>query len=294
MKRFLGDIKLKKKIISTAICATSIALLVMGCDSNGKAMDASASNNQIAGESGQNVSGENGQTGDGTGVVIGDAVSVTGGTLGTGKIDTGSLTASGNGYEGTKGTGKYNYGEALQKSLLFYELQRSGDIPEETRCNWRGDSSLKDGSDVGLDLTGGWYDAGDNVKFNLPMAYSAAMLGWSIYEDYDAYVESGQLEYALGNIRWANDYFIKCHPSDEIYYYQVGDGNQDHTYWGAAETVEYKMDRPSYAVTKDNPGSAVCGETAASLAVCSIVFKDIDPDYSELCLEHAKSLYKFA
>ena len=64
----------------------------------------------------------------------------------------------------------YNYGEALQKAIMFYEFQRSGKLPENTRNNWRGDSGLNDGADVGLDLTGGWYDAGDHVKFNLPMA----------------------------------------------------------------------------------------------------------------------------
>ena len=203
-------------------------------------------------------------------------------------------TLMGNGVEGTPGTGNYNYGEALQKSLLFYELQRSGDLPDATRCNWRGDSCLKDGADVGLDLTGGWFDAGDNVKFNLPMAYTATMLGWSVYEDMDAYVESNQLEYALANIRWANEYFIRCHPEAEVYYYQVGDGNADHTWWGAGECVEYRMNRPSYKVDANNPGSAVTAETAASLAVCSILYKDIDPDFSALCLEHATSLYAFA
>ena len=45
---------------------------------------------------------------------------------------------------------------------------------------------LNDGADVGLDLTGGWYDAGDHVKFNLPMAYSQAMLAWAVYEAEDA------------------------------------------------------------------------------------------------------------
>ncbi len=203
-------------------------------------------------------------------------------------------TITGNGYEGTKGTGKYNYGEALQKSLLFYELQRSGDLPENTRCNWRGDSCLNDGSDAGVDLTGGWFDAGDNAKFNLPMAYSASILGWSVYEDKDAYVESKQLEYALADIRWANEYFIKCHVSDEKYFYQVGSGSADHSWWGPGECVEYQMSRPSYFVDGSNPGSAVTGETAASLAVCSILFKDIDADFSKTCLDHAMSLYAFA
>jgi len=209
-----------------------------------------------------------------------------------GAHSTSGLTEFGRGYEGIEGTGDYNYGEALQKSVLFYELQRSGVLPEQTRCNWRGDSGLTDGADNNLDLTGGWYDAGDHVKFNLPMAYSAAMLGWSVYEDREAYEQSGQLEYILGDIRWVTDYLIKCHPEDEVFYYQVGDGNADHSWWGPCEVMT--MNRPSYCVTKDNPGSAVVGEAAAALAVASIVFEDTDKEYAALCLEHAKSLYAFS
>src|SRR5687767_2047313 len=105
----------------------------------------------------------------------------------------------------------FNYGEALQKSLFFYEAQRSGDLPATNRVNWRGDSGMQDGSDVGRDLTGGWYDAGDHVKFGLPMAASATMLGWSIVENRDGYVDSGQLDEALANLRWATDYSVRAH-----------------------------------------------------------------------------------
>ena len=203
------------------------------------------------------------------------------------------LSSSGNGTEGVKASGSFNYGEALQKSILFYELQRSGDIDENTiRTNWRGDSGMKDGADVGLDLTGGLYDAGDNVKFNLPMAYTATVLAWSVYEDRDTYKKSGQLDYALANIKWICDYLIKCHPSDNVYYYQVGDGNADHSWWGPAEVMQ--MNRPAYKVDKNSPGSTVTGEAAAALAACAVVFKDIDKAYSEKCLSHAKSLYNFA
>lgn len=204
-----------------------------------------------------------------------------------------SLSEDGAGREGTKATGSYNYGEALQKSLLFYELQRSGDIDESAaRTNWRGDSGMSDGADAGLDLTGGLYDAGDNVKFNLPMAYTAAMLAWSVYEDKDAYEKSGQLEYALDTIKWVNDYLIKCHPEPNVYYYQVGDGNKDHSWWGAAEVMQ--MERPSFKVDLSNGGSAVAAEAAASLAACAAVFADVDAKYSAKCLKHAKELYSYA
>ncbi|MBO7426887.1 MAG: glycoside hydrolase family 9 protein [Clostridiales bacterium] len=202
------------------------------------------------------------------------------------------LVPAGKGYTGTKGSSEFNYGEALQKSLLFYELQRSGDLPEDMRCNWRGDSGMEDGKDNGVDLTGGLYDAGDHVKFNLPMAYTASMLGWSVYEDKNTYVESGELKYALGDIKWITDYLIKCHTEDEVFYYQVGDGGADHSWWGPCEVMS--MNRPSYKVTVDSPGSAVTGEAAAALAIASVIFESEDKEYSDLCLTHAKSLYAFS
>ncbi|MGN0485231.1 MAG: glycoside hydrolase family 9 protein [Lachnospiraceae bacterium] len=193
---------------------------------------------------------------------------------------------------------KYNYATALQKSLIFYELQKSGklDGKEYNRNNWRGDSCLNDGKDHGVDLTGGWFDAGDHVKFNLPMSYTATTLAWAYLENKKAFDKSGQTKYLKNEVKWANDYFIKCHPKKNVYYYQVGDGNQDHTYWGAAETVEARMKRPSYSVgnKSSNGGSTVCGETAAALAAASIVFKSDKPSYSKKCLKHAKELLKMA
>jgi len=53
---------------------------------------------------------------------------------------------------------RFNYAEALAKSMLFYEAQRSGKLPENQRVKWRGDSAMSDGQDAGYDLTGGYYD----------------------------------------------------------------------------------------------------------------------------------------
>ena len=214
------------------------------------------------------------------------------GVEGNNVINTGTLTENATEYEGREGTGDYNYGEALQKAILFYEIQRSGDLPEETRCNWRGDSGLNDGADVGLDLTGGLYDAGDHVKFNLPMAYTSSTLAWSVYENRDSYEESGQLIYIMDTIRWVNDYLIKCHPEDDVFYYQVGSGSADHSWWGPAEAMQ--MDRPAYKVDKENPGSTVSAGASASLASCAVIFEETDAEYAEECLEHAIQLYEFA
>ena len=58
-----------------------------------------------------------------------------------------------------------DYAEALRLSLLFYEAQRSGPLPSSNRVPWRGDSSTGDRGNAGEDLTGGYHDAGDYVKF---------------------------------------------------------------------------------------------------------------------------------
>lgn len=50
----------------------------------------------------------------------------------------------------------------LGNLLYFYEAQRSGKLPATNRVLWRNDSALNDGSDIGLDLSGGYYDAGGN------------------------------------------------------------------------------------------------------------------------------------
>ena len=186
----------------------------------------------------------------------------------------------------------FNYAEALQKSLFFYEAQRSGDLPANNRINWRGDSALTDGADVGRDLTGGWYDAGDHVKFGLPMAASATMLAWGIVEYRSAYVSTGQLNTALDQLKWATDYFIKAHPTANELYGQVGNGGTDHAWWGPAEVMQ--MARPSYRVTTSCPGSDVAGETAAAMAAASMAFRPTDPAYANTLLSHARQLYSFA
>ena len=60
---------------------------------------------------------------------------------------------------------RYDYGRVLELSNLFYEAQRSGDLPDDNRVPWRGDSSLNDQGQNGEDLTGGYHDG--NTYFTL-------------------------------------------------------------------------------------------------------------------------------
>src|SRR3954470_10282335 len=128
-------------------------------------------------------------------------------------------------------TGEFDYAEALQDSMLFYESQRSGPLPADNRVLWRGPSDLTDGADHGLDLTGGYHDAGDEVKFGFPMAFSMTMLGWGGIDEASGYAKSKQDTYLLRNLRWGDDWLLKAHPSANVLYGQVGDGSSDHSFW---------------------------------------------------------------
>lgn len=46
----------------------------------------------------------------------------------------------------------FDYGNAMDKTLLFFEAQRSGKLPPNQRVKWRGDSGLKDGFLQGVRL----------------------------------------------------------------------------------------------------------------------------------------------
>jgi len=186
----------------------------------------------------------------------------------------------------------FNYGEALQKSLWFYEAQQSGPKPSWNRVGWRGNSAMSDGSTAGVDLTGGWFDAGDHVKFGFPMAFSATMLAWGAVEYRSAYSQSGQLTNLQNNLKFATDYFLKAHPAPNVLYGQVGAGGPDHGWWGPAEVMN--MARPAFRIDASCGGSDLAGETAAALAASSMVFRPTNPSYADTLVSHARQLYTFA
>ncbi|KAL9259745.1 Endoglucanase 24-like protein [Drosera capensis] len=185
-----------------------------------------------------------------------------------------------------------NYGDALSKSILFFEGQRSGALPQDQRLKWRADSALHDGSSNGVDLTGGYYDAGDNLKFNFPMAFTTTMLAWSVI-DFGGMMPPAEQRNALVAIKWATDYLLKSVSElPNRIYVQVGDPIADHDCWERPEDMD--TPRTVYVVEAPNPASDVAGEIAAALAAASIAFRSADPSYSQTLLRNAVNAFKYA
>lgn len=86
----------------------------------------------------------------------------------------------------------------------------AGKLPKSNGIPWRGNSGLNDGNDTILKggLVGGYYDAGDNVKFHFPMAYAMTMLSWSVIEYSHKYESMGEYNHARELIKWGTDYLL--------------------------------------------------------------------------------------
>ncbi|KAK3784995.1 hypothetical protein RRG08_037947 [Elysia crispata] len=196
------------------------------------------------------------------------------------------ITIDGQGQSRSSG-GQKNYGGALAKSILFYDAQRSGRLPSNNPIPWRGDSN------VGDCVPGGWHDAGDHLKFGLPLSSAATLLGWSLVQFKDGYEAAGQLDQMYDMMKWVYDYFLRAwKPGQQKLCVQVGDGNADHMFWGRPEDMH--MSRPCKFVSEYTPGADIAGGTAAAMAAGSIAYRQKDAAFADRLLEGAKSLYNFA
>ncbi len=230
--------------------------------------------------------------------------------------------------EGWENYNYFNFAEALQKSLYFYDAEKCGEdagYDKGGRLEWRGschegdekiplkytnlsaaflekyNSIIDPDGDGTVDVHGGFHDAGDHVRFGLPQSYAAGTLGWGFYEFRDSYKAIGEEEHIIDILKYFTDTFLRCSYLDKdgnliAFCYMVGEGDVDHCYWGPPELYpeEYQKTRPADFATAETPGSDVCASTAAALCTSYLNFKDSDPEYAEKCLKVAKAMYEFA
>lgn len=175
--------------------------------------------------------------------------------------------------------------EALQKSLLFFRAQRSGDLGADNPVPFRSlPSFVTDGSAHGVDLSKGYFDAGDFVKYGQPAAYTISMLAWSGLEFADGFRAAGSLSELHNAVRWGTDYILEASrhlDAQCTFYAQVGRGaaegcdgapgcSYDHGYWGRPEDYSaypFAAARQTSVISAAAPGTecAPCPLPYASL-----------------------------
>lgn len=204
------------------------------------------------------------------------------------------------------------YANLLGNALWFYDAQRSGALPADNRVSWRNSSCENDGSLNGTDLSGGWYDAGDYVKATYPLCWTMTSIAWSALSFGSAYGRSSQDAYLDSTLRWGLDWLSKTHSDNNTLWVFVGNPTVDNQYWGGDQNIPDP--RPSYSVTRQNPGTDAFASCAAAFAAAAHLYSEgtanlptnINGDdlggvpsirnrtYSEALMRHAEGLWDLA
>ena len=191
---------------------------------------------------------------------------------------------------------KYNYAEALQKSMFFYEVQQAGKLPDWNEVPWRADSMCNEDGEETEFVKGGWFDAGDHYKFALTNAYSASLLAWGYIQYKDAVDKAGLGELYRNNVQWGLDYVMGCDLGGGEMVGTIGD-KDDHVVWCSAEVYMRKHKLKFEDETRPHDtikNASVAGLAAACLAQGYIIFKDDQPEKAAEYLKHAKDLFEGA
>ncbi|KAF0310070.1 Endoglucanase E-4 [Amphibalanus amphitrite] len=146
----------------------------------------------------------------------------------------------------------YDYSLVVEKSLLFYEAQRSGPLPASNRVPWRGDSALADGSDVGDgDIDHAWWGRPEDMAMSRPSykitasaagsdlaAETAAALAAAslVFRRSDPTYADLLLTHAAQLYQFADQYRGLYHDSiaDAAQFYRSWSGFGDELTWAAA------------------------------------------------------------
>ncbi len=198
-----------------------------------------------------------------------------------------------------------DWAELHNKLIRFYGYQRAGLNGEDCANPYYKDESMphphSNDSYSGTDLSGGWYDAGDFVKFGLNFGYTIYTLlkGYEAfpdaYDDLDSWDYSGSpdnIPDILNEAKFATDYLIRAVIDENTVVMDVGDGNSDHE--DLYESARANWNRIRNRTVKTADGADIPGLYAASLALMSQLYRPYSEEYADSCLQKARIAFQCA
>ncbi|EON77674.1 cellulase, Cellulose 1,4-beta-cellobiosidase [Lunatimonas lonarensis] len=213
------------------------------------------------------------------------------------------------------------YGHYQETLLAFMRQQRCGYNPTlDMVCHAKDGRSFYGPvpDSTYFDLSGGWHDAGDQLKYLITGSYATAhmLMAYELYPDRfgDTHNALGQpgsngIPDILDEAKWGLDWILKLHPREDILFHQIADDrdhrgfkipNKDNSDYGWGEN-EY---RAAYIATGEPQGlgkyqseatglANLAGRSAAAMAIAARIWKEKldDQAFSEKCRKAAISLY---
>ena len=240
------------------------------------------------------------------------------------------------------------YAGAVANALSFYQNERDG--PDFIRSalrsapghrsdanamtfrapkvspdgNFRG-SLRKYATGVRINATGGWWDAGDYLKFTQTTSYTVAMLLQGIVSfpaqlggghhgnGSSPFVQGHGRANFTGEAKFGLDFLQRMwNEKTKTLYFQVGTGEANNFYVGDHDIWRLPQADDHYQGTNPHdlyirhppvfragpPGAPIspnlAGRLAADFALCYRVFRTADPGYASRCLRSAETVYALA
>src|SRR5438874_1575119 len=240
------------------------------------------------------------------------------------------------------------YGTALANSLFFYENERDGPnyiasglrtapahLNDETakvyvtpNANSSGRFSgdlapaTLGGSQPVINASGGWWDAGDYLKFIQTTSYTVTMLMVGVRDFPNQMGAGSSTSNFVAEGKFGLDFLQSMwDDNNKVFYYQVGIGSgnaqtvadhdiwrlpqADDTYNGCSSKYRYICNRPAFV----NPAAVnssgqiqsgalispnLAGRMAAALAICYHQYQTSNTGYANQCLSSAEHIFDLA
>jgi len=231
-------------------------------------------------------------------------------------------------------TGANLYAGAIGNALNYYQVQRDGpnyvpsalrtapahlnDTTAMTYQTPHVNSSGRFSGDltplgVTMDASGGWFDAGDYLKFLHGAAYTAQLLMVGVRDFPNQMGAGAGARNFTAEARHGSDWLLRMwDDTTRTLYYQVGIGTgngktlgdhdiwrlpqDDDTFGGTNSLYRYVRNRPVFRVAA--PGALIspnlAGREAGALALCYQLFRTSDPAFANRCLLGAAHVFDLA
>ena len=187
------------------------------------------------------------------------------------------------------------YSSIVDSLMLFFKIQRCGPTNPYMHdiCHLYdiykivGDNSVKS-----ADLTGGWHDAGDYIKFLGTTAYTTYMLMFAYEFDKSKFEfdnNKNGVPDVLEEARVGIDWLLRCNYSKYKLITQVQDLSDHSVGWRMPENDSLKFLRAGYV----GLGKNQIGMYTAVMAMASRIWRETfyDDQFADRCLTAAENIY---
>lgn len=196
----------------------------------------------------------------------------------------------------------FKIGKDIYKSLPswlleFFKIQRCGYTNPLLHdvCHVADATSIVDGNNIinkNVDVTGGWHDAGDYIKFLNTTAFATYMLLFSYEfnpENFEFDNNKNGFPDILEEAKVGLDWLLRCNYNNKKFITQVQDLKDHESEWRLPENDKYTYNRPAFL----GIGKNLIGMYCATLSLASRIWKEKVQyyEFADKCLKTAEYFY---